>query len=340
MPIREMIIKVTECCNLNCNYCGFFLSESKTKNQIMNDQCLEQLLKQIGGYCRDNDSKRILLSWHGGEPLLAGQRFYKKISYYQKKYIPDDVEICNNIQTNLTLLNESWVDLLSSLNFEIRFSLNGPREINDKSRIYTNGKGSYSDVIRGIELLKKKNIDLGCLCVIDPSASGKSVYEHLVSLDIKKMDFLPILGTHDLSTMKTIDNRDFGDFLIEAFDAWFDQGDSSIEIRWFNDVIRKYLGGHAIKCILNTKCSDHLTIGFDGKINTCDCLKICGEKIYYTGYNIYNTPFSKIENSNLYINLHSQKIASPTCKTCEVFNLCSGGCLSWRYSDKKRMVRG
>jgi uncharacterized protein len=330
--IRIFIIKVAESCNLNCPYCGFFLSQPKTGRYIMDVECLEQLIKRVGEYCREHSIEDLQFGWHGGEPMLAGHDFFRHVRYYQKKYLPKNILVCNNIQTNLTLLNEPWVDLLASLGFNIKFSLNGPPQINDRSRYYPNGKGSYSDVVKGIELLKKKGIDFGCLCVIDPSANGREVYEHLVSLGLKHFDFLPILATHDLSTMETPSDRDFGDFLIEAFDAWFDQDDPSIDVRWFIDVIRKYLGGQAITCSLNKQCSNHLTIGFNGEIYTCDCLKICGKRLYSTGKTIYDTSFSEIEQSPLFVYLHSEKQISPVCKTCDVFDLCGGGCPTWRYS--------
>ena len=54
-------------------------------------------------------------------------------------------EICNSIQTNATCLDDNFLDFIEKENdFYLGFSLDGPKEINDKTRVYKSGK-CYSE---------------------------------------------------------------------------------------------------------------------------------------------------------------------------------------------------
>jgi len=56
-------------------------------------------------------------TWSGGEPLLAGIDFFKKVVKYQKKYGQSGQVVANSIPTNGTLLNPKFIEFLSNTIF-------------------------------------------------------------------------------------------------------------------------------------------------------------------------------------------------------------------------------
>ena len=75
-------------CNLRCSYC-YYLEKSDIYGSdvktVMNDETLENCIKQ---HFAVSTADTVLFTWHGGEPLLAGIDFYKKVLSLQKKYLP------------------------------------------------------------------------------------------------------------------------------------------------------------------------------------------------------------------------------------------------------------
>ena len=59
-------------CNLRCDYC-YNKSSVVTERSIMDERVLERLIESS---FFENNTRFI---WHGGEPLLAGKEFFRKI---------------------------------------------------------------------------------------------------------------------------------------------------------------------------------------------------------------------------------------------------------------------
>src|SRR5665647_1634095 len=95
-------------CNLNCSYCYYLGKKNlypKGERYQMSDGLLEKYVIQ---HIQATTGEIIIFSWHGGEPLLAGIRFFIKVVGFQKKHKPAGSTIINGIQTNGTLLDDEW----------------------------------------------------------------------------------------------------------------------------------------------------------------------------------------------------------------------------------------
>ena len=71
-------------CNIDCAYC-FYKERSADLGQgrqRMNDEVLETMVRDYLE-CRFSVSS---FAWQGGEPMLMGLDFYKKVVEFQKKY--------------------------------------------------------------------------------------------------------------------------------------------------------------------------------------------------------------------------------------------------------------
>ena len=78
----------------------------------------------IDFFCYNQDEIEFI--WHGGEPLLAGLDFYRKVAEFQHKWIQQGKKIINFLQTNATLINSELTDFFMKNNFIIGVSVKHP----------------------------------------------------------------------------------------------------------------------------------------------------------------------------------------------------------------------
>jgi uncharacterized protein len=128
-------------CNLDCSYCYYQGNKSLSGKSGLLRMDFELLELYIRQQIEATPEPVIPFSWHGGEPLLAGLDFYRKAVELQKKWKPDGRSIINGIQTNGTLLNESWVRFFAEENFRVGISMDGPEAFHDRFRKTKNGNG-------------------------------------------------------------------------------------------------------------------------------------------------------------------------------------------------------
>ena len=98
----------------------------------------------------DPDGARLLPALHRvrGEVPEAGQN------------------ILHTIQTNGTLLDDEWCAFFKKHNFLVGLSVDGPKEMHDAYRVNKGGAGSFDQVMRGWETLRRHEVDVNILCTI------------------------------------------------------------------------------------------------------------------------------------------------------------------------------
>lgn len=153
-------VKPTLSCNMKCKHC--FNGEKLNKSGIIPAERVILLLKKAS-----NEYDTIKITFHGGEPTLAGIDFYREIfDFQQKKHKADGTVFRNFFTTNGLLLNDEFIDLLIENDTLINVSFDGP---------YNFVLRQYSDrVLENIKLIKKKKGMLRCYCTL-----SKDSYSHL-----------------------------------------------------------------------------------------------------------------------------------------------------------------
>ena len=110
-------------------------------------------LTRITKYCSEQKITEILLTLHGGEPLLVKRKWYSAFFSLIEKHRTDNLKIELALQTNATLLSDAWIDFLIENNVGFGISVDGPKEVNDEFRVDHRGRGSYVAVERAIRRL-------------------------------------------------------------------------------------------------------------------------------------------------------------------------------------------
>jgi len=142
-----------------------------------------------------------------------------KVVNLQKKQKPADRNIINGIQTNATLLNDSWCKFLSDEGFLVGVSIDGPEKFHNKFRVSKDNKGSFNKTLNGYELLQKYNVPTELLTVVN-SENVKfpiEVYDYLKQLGSAFLTFLPLVekdkGSDSGASNNSVPSEAFGSFL-------------------------------------------------------------------------------------------------------------------------------
>lgn len=150
---------VTEDCNLRCSYC-YITHKSSNKKMSFN------VAKKFIDYVLSEEMVRpkgVILDFIGGEPLLEIKLIDQICDYFKlKTYLLNDEWFWDyriNITTNgINYASKEVQDFIKKNQgkLEIAITLDGIKEKHDMHRVFPNGKGSYEEVIKNIELYKNQ----------------------------------------------------------------------------------------------------------------------------------------------------------------------------------------
>lgn len=131
-------------CNLACPYC---FEEGVRVGSYMSPETADCLVAMIE---RDHlaHGQQVSLDFYGGEPLLSRDLIRSIAGGLRKASEEKELPFSFSLVSNGTLLTRAVVEELKSLGLtDVKVTLDGPREIHDRSRPFASGKGSSFDVI-------------------------------------------------------------------------------------------------------------------------------------------------------------------------------------------------
>lgn len=146
--VPQIVIEVTEQCNLQCKYCyyGKMYHNSGTRDTNMNTEHCLLVLREILSE-RNYLFNNVVVSFYGGEPLL-NFNLIRSVVLFCKNEFPN-LEYTFNITTNGTLLLKH-INFLEEYNFRTLISLDG-NENDNVNRVYKNAAPTFNDVNHIIE---------------------------------------------------------------------------------------------------------------------------------------------------------------------------------------------
>jgi uncharacterized protein len=344
-------------CNLDCKYC-FFLSKEMLypgDRFRMSDEMLETYIRQL---LEAHPSQEVNVAWQGGEPTLMGLDFFKRSIEHVEKYRKPGQGILYTMQTNGTLLNDEWCAFFKEHSFLVGLSVDGPKKMHDTYRVNKGGAGSFDQVMRGWELLRKHEVEFNILCTIHAANADHPIEVYRFfrdELQTKFMQFIPIverttedflplanLGWGDrlgsdrplytqhggLVTERSVGAEQFGGFLIAIFDEWVHRDVGNVFVQTFDVALGSWLGQHNL-CIFSPTCGNAVALEHNGDLYSCDHFV---EPDYRLG-NIREAPMAELVGSEKQRTFGRQKLSSlpKYCRECDVLSACYGECPRNRF---------
>ena len=326
-----LLIKPTGAdCNLDCDYC-FYLEKAglypETKQHRMSDDVLHELIRK---YLETNQTVHTF-AWQGGEPTIMGQGFFEKAISYEIQYAKKGHVISNGLQTNCTLLTDEFADFLFNKRFLVGASLDGPSHFHNPFRVFKNEAESFDSVWKGIHHLQKHHVDFNILTVVNKKNVQKpaEVYDYLYNKRFRYLQFIPCVE-FDLEGNPlpfTITGKEWGEFLCEIFDLWYDNHMTSVSIREFDDMLSLIVDNTVTSCYKGTDCRRYLVVEHNGDVYPCDFFV---EEDLKLG-NIMENSWEELLESPIYYEFGKSKSnLHEDCLSCEYLSLCNGDCQKHR----------
>ena len=99
----EVVIKPTLQCNGKCAYCNV-----AERPKIADPALVECTFRNLANYMEGNPGCHMTILWHGGEPMLMGEPFYKKVLELNRTILKNSP--MHIMQSNLTLATEGLAE--------------------------------------------------------------------------------------------------------------------------------------------------------------------------------------------------------------------------------------
>lgn len=339
--IQFLIKPASSACNLRCRYCFYAdiaQNRSISNMGLMKQETVDILLQEAFANIAPGGS--IHFAFQGGEPAIAGLAFYETFTQKVDQQKPADVTVTYSIQTNGTLLEETWIPLLKKYDFLVGVSLDGYKDLHNYYRVDVQERNTWKTVSQTFQMLTSAGIRTNALCVVTGQCAKHpdKAYRELKKLGAKFMQFIPCIDPIEETRGKmpfSLTPKAYGQFLCRLFDLWFeDWSDGNYHsIRLFDDYINILLGSsNNVTCATCGRCGAYFVVEGDGSVYPCDFFVLDSWKMGTLGQTSL-LEMADGQQARDFLQWGSEK---PTaCQSCRWFRICNGGCKNdWERSGE------
>ena len=356
-PAFHLLAKPTGAvCNLDCSYC-FFLSKEMLypgSRFRMADELLESYLAQL--IEAHAGVPEVTIAWQGGEPTLMGVDFFRRSVELAAKYLAPGQRAVHTIQTNGTLLDAEWAAFFREHDYLVGISIDGSRELHDAYRVNKGGKGSFDQVMRGLDHLNAAGVEWNALTTVHAANadSGREVYRFLRDgCGARFIQFIPIIervaeatadGTvpwtswrdrplyvqeGERVTGRSIGAEPYGRFLVDVFEEWVRRDIGTVYVQMFDVALANWVGEPPGLCVHSETCGLALALEHTGDLYSCDHFV---EPAHRLGNITEQRMIDMVASDQQRDFGLAKRDALPRyCRECDVRFACHGGCPKDRF---------
>lgn len=319
-------------CNLCCKYCFADAGNNYkgTKKRMSVDTISKICNFLIEEFPNIYDFRLDLTG--GGEPLFDKTVLKETILTAYEVFRQKQKKLFVWLATNGTLIDPDIIEFFNKYNICFGISLDGSIAENDALRVYKDGKGTYSDVIKSIDIIKKssynKQKELWGLAVITKRTNSLvELVKHFSEIGFSTLQMRFVrsqdkdLGFFEADLPRTYNMIDelMNYILYLANENEFML---AIMIMNENDYIGKILRRLILQLPTIRRCKagiEKFAFDTDGKIYPCDAF--VGNEKYILGDVDDGFIEEQLEKFN-----HLTVAERAVCKECWAKNVCAGDC--------------
>lgn len=329
-PFHLMAKPTGAVCNLDCEYCFYLAKEALYPGSDfrMPDDMLERyvagLLEAHAGL------PEVVVAFQGGEPTMMGLDFFRRVLELEQAYVQPGQVVLNTLQTNATLLDDSWGEFLARHDFLVGVSIDGPRDLHDAFRVDKGGKPTFDRVIAGLDVLKRHGVEWNALTVVNSLSAGRGreVYRFLRDdLGAQFVQLIPIVERDgDGVSGRTVDADAYGQFLIDVFEEWVRNDVGDVFVQSFDTALAHWMGMPELGiCVHQETCGRALALEHNGDVYSCDHFV---EPAHLVGNLADGRTLLQIVDSPAQAAFGAAKrdTLPQYCLSCDVRFACHGGC--------------
>ena len=333
----EVVLKITERCNLNCDYCYFFNAGDdsyKGHSAFISNDTVALLVQRLREFAREYGLQRIAIHLHGGEPLLLPKAQFDGICEEIRSNLAPIVDLSMTIQTNGMLIDLEWIEIFNRHGLQVGVSLDGAQAHNDAHRLDHHGRSSYNATVRGLALCREHlHQPPVILAVIGEEFDPGKIYGHFRNdLNAGSLDFLLPHQNHDNFSG---DAAAYGEFLIKVFDMMVND-EESVSVRFIDHFLARIYGQGNFLFGNGREDPAYLliTVSSDGGVGPDDTLR---STKYWSGYEYRDLKSSSLEEiirDPLFHEFeHFRRTPASACSDCCWRDVCGSGQPVHRYAS-------
>lgn len=326
--IKALCLHVSHTCNLNCGYCfasqGKYHGERALMSFEVGRRALDFLVENSGS--RHN----LEVDFFGGEPLMNFDVVKQLVAYARSVEKERGKNFRFTLTTNGMLIDDDVIDFCNREMSNVVLSLDGRKEINDRTRVDYAGNGSYDRIVPKFQKLVKarggKNYYMrGTFTHANPDFTN-DVF-HMADLGFTELSMEPVvcapddpaaLTEQDLAVVKE-------QYELLAFDMLRREKEGN-PITFYHYMLDLENGPCIYKRISGCGSgTEYMAVTPWGDLYPCH--QFVGEEAYKLG-----DIWSGITNTTLREEFRAcNAYARPECRDCWAKLYCSGGCAANAY---------
>ncbi len=342
-PLTTMVLNVTNQCNLSCTYCYEYGEDrivdtkSGKKPKFMTEETARE---SVDFMLRESGSNRVAhLTFFGGETLMNFPVLKKTVAYARSRAREIGKIVEFSLTTNATLLKPDVIEYLADNEIGVTISIDGPKDVQDRFRVFSDGGGSYDVIapkLRGL-LSRHRSRPIGArVTLTSPALDVKRIFRHLTEeIGFAEVGFAPV--TTAPGRAYAIDGPGFDIVLGQFRELAMEFLERAVENRHHGfsnvkDTLEEIHKGvsKAYPCGAGLGL---MGVSTDGDVALCH--RFAGSDAHKLG-----TVSGGVDRDAQAAYLQKHHVANKTdCATCWARPLCSGGCYHeahTRYGDTSR----
>ena len=196
--IKALCLHVAHTCNLNCSYCfasqGKYHGERALMSLEVGKQALDFLIANSG------TRRNLEVDFFGGEPLMNWDVVKELVAYARTQEKIYNKNFRFTLTTNGMLIDDDVIAFANKEMSNVVLSLDGRKEIHDRTRVDYAGNGSYETIVPKFKKLVDARGDQGyymrgTFTHANPDFT-KDVF-HMADLGFTELSMEPVVGPAD-----------------------------------------------------------------------------------------------------------------------------------------------
>jgi len=311
--ILSVWFHITNQCNLRCTYCYVYKTPDK-----MSEETAKKAVVKIFFSAKKHGFKKIIFKFAGGEPILEFNKVLNVVKQAKELGKNNNIDLEFVVITNGVLLTDKVCQILRDNNIRVAVSLDGLEKYHDKTRIFTNGLGTFKYVEKGINLILKHKIPFN-ISITVTSKNIENIPELTSYLLKKKVPFAFNFYRENPNVKEELegDDKKLVKYLKKAYELIYENPPKHNFINGLLDRV-SFKGPHLYTCGMGL---NYLVIRHDGKLLNCQMTQ--------------NKIIGSIEDSDIIESMWIGNFIRPIgltvegktpCKDCQWKYICCGGC--------------
>lgn len=309
-PCNFMLLP-TMSCQASCRYCF-----ARKSGEAMSGAVVRKALDFIDRLAPEDRDFHV--TFHGGEPLLAGEGFYQSILPMFAERFGRRIHL--SIQSNLWTMTDSLAELFRKYRVSVGASLDGYEEMCDTQR----GAGYYARTTVAAELLRRHQMEAGYICTFAaPNADRAGEVFRRSEYPYSIHGAVPVLRAPD--TGMSVSAEQMTRILLDSYRA-YQANPAHNRITTIDAMAKGCLEGEGKVCTFFDCLGSFAAIAPDGGVYSCQ--RFCGFADYCLGNVMEDLTEEQILSSAAFRRLREVEDGKQSaCGDCAHTTYCGGGCL-------------